>query len=306
VQNLIAEPSSKYYIDPSQIELYNRAQNRLKTYVSQLLSTTVTRNVTEDFKSSLTTVIAARLNINGSSPIVDEIINDLIVKNTPAIRNEPKSSINEEFYSDFFASNYTAIITARPLEIEADSNAGKISIRKALFQDFLQSLSDPERDFKKYRFNFPLETYANLFWKGLRKMLVKYLIENSNDTNVYQKLHSKFTIDTSTFNQIIADREYKINHLEEIVDEVLKYLNSNKDILVFISDAPIFSIPLVIINPSEARNSRLYALLDSGNDEISVYKYSTEDVLIWRMFVWDKLKAKQYSGRNIEYASILN
>lgn len=89
------------------------------------------------------------------------------------------------------------------------------------------------------------------------------------------------------------------------MDEILVLLNRNRNIMVFIGRAPIYAIPIVAINPAESKNIKLYALLDINNPEINIHKYSNEDVVLWRLFVWDKLKSKEFAGENCLYSKDL-
>jgi oligoendopeptidase F len=57
VTHIIQEANTEYYVANDDIEKFNRTLNRLKAYVSQLLSSNVTRTVTGDFESALRNVI---------------------------------------------------------------------------------------------------------------------------------------------------------------------------------------------------------------------------------------------------------
>jgi len=75
VNYLLNTPGSRYHSGEILSELdLKRAQSRLKTYISQLLSDTVYRNVTEDFKFSLRLVLAQLL----PAPQVDRVFSQII------------------------------------------------------------------------------------------------------------------------------------------------------------------------------------------------------------------------------------
>src|SRR5436190_11287116 len=181
-----------------------------------------------------------------------------------------------------------------------DSSPEVFSLRHFLFTDLLERLSDPGKDLKYYRFNFPMDTYGHLFWRGLKRILHSF-ISKSWSTKLSESLHSKFTIKTDTWLSLAKNEKLEARDIEYVVNEILLLLSRNRYIMVFHASSPIYGMPLVILNPSEPTNIKVYALFDSGTKNINVIKYSETDTILWRVFVWDKLKSKGYAGKEITY-----
>ncbi len=297
---LLSDTSSEYYCDSEDSIAYGKAMGRLKTYLSQLLSSTVNRTVTENFKSALLQVISKKIGSGRAQEYVDDIIADLRQKNSSLIKVEGKN-VQEELRISFNSGNYIVIATARPLEIEASFQPNKFTLRGTFLDDFFESFNNVDRDFKKYRFNFPLESTCDLFWTGFRKRLKKHLAKSTDD-KIYERLHAKFTLNDNTIKQIGQESDYKTEHLDDIVTEIIVKLNQNRSIVVFACDAPIYSVPVIAINPAEKKNSRVFVLLDSEEHDTSIQKLANEDAVLWRLFVWDRMRAKKYEGKNIEFS----
>src|SRR5436190_9914350 len=137
VTQLLTDENTPYFVDQQNVDQYSKAQTRLKTYISQILSTSVARSITEDFKKGLNALLSKKLKGTGhdSEGIVNLIIEDLKNKNSKITRAEVKTSVTEQFYSDLIAASYIAVITSKPLEIEMDSSPEVFSLRHFLFTD---------------------------------------------------------------------------------------------------------------------------------------------------------------------------
>jgi len=302
VTQLLMDENTPYFVDQQNVDQYSKAQNRLKTYISQILSTTVARSITEDFKKGLNALLSKKLKGTGhnSEGVVNLIIEDLKDKNSRITKAEVRNSVTEQFYSDLITASYIAVITSRPLEIEMESSSEEFSLRHFLFTDLLERLNDPGKDLKYYRFNFPMDTYGHLFWRGLKRILHNFITKNWS-AKLLESLHSKFTIKTDTWLSLAKNDKLNTSEIEYVVNEVLLLLNTNRYILVFHATIPIYGMPLVILNPSEQFNIKVYALFDTDTKKINIMKYSDKDTVLWRVFVWDKLKSKGYAGKEITY-----
>jgi len=307
VNNLLHTPGSAYYI-PADLskEDESRAQGRLKTYVSQLLSDTIFRNVTEDFKMSLELVLRAKLAPDIKEDILHGILDDLQRKNNALSRKDDsahqigsKISLKE----DIKDADYVAVVTARPIDMNLPVKESEFNVRNWFYDDLVKTLFGSINSMKSYRFNFPTDTYCDLFWQGLEKLMVKYLFILADQTDYIRFLYSEnFTITTETYHEYesfveskntLPKDEEKARRLwimQRIASEVIERLNRNKFIAVFHNSSPIFTIPVIAINPNES-NCKVYGILDAEDGKNLVYKFSQESTVLWRIFFWDKVKA---------------
>lgn len=168
---------------------------------------------------------------------------------------------------------------------------------------------------KFYRFNFPAETYCRIFWLGLEKIITRSLASMDYEEKMQLIYHKSFAITTDTISAYERYWERKKHQpdTDEIVQEgselrkriaqeILERLNRNKIIMVFAVEAPIFTIPFIAINPNES-SAKVYALLDI-EDRLSLpYKFTPDNTMLWRLFVWDKLKVSN-AGKNIPYIGV--
>lgn len=300
VMSLLNDPASKFYVSEKEVDKYTKAQNRLKTYISQLLSASVSRSITEDFKKSLTTAISGRLPGNEEVPqIVELILTAIRQKNSGIVKAEVKTSSLEQFTSDLENAQYVAVITARPLEIEAPERPGAPTLRNILITDLVARLYDKEKDLKSYRFNFPNESYGFLFWRGLKRILFRQFKGNPSP-ELFDSLYQKFAIENNPLHADHERQQLTDDQLENIVNETLLKLNSNRFILVFNTTAPVYGIPLVAFDPSDIKNNKVYAILDG--EKMNTYKIPENETLLWRIFMWDPLKSKKFAGQQIIYS----
>lgn len=301
VTALLNDPDNVFYVSDKELDKYTKAQTRLKTYVSQLLSATVSRSITEDFKTSLTTAIAARLPGNTDVPqMVDMILTAIRQKNSGIVKTEVKTSFLEQFTSDLDNAHYVAVITARPLEIEAPERPGSPTLRNFLFTDLIARLYNKEKDLKSYRFNFPNESFGYLFWRGLKRILFRQFKANPSP-ELFDSLYQKFAIENNPLTAANEQQKLTDDQLDNIVNETLLKLNTNRFILVFTTTAPVYGLPLVAFDPSDTKNNKVYAILEG--EKMNLYKFPDSETLLWRLFMWDPLKSKKYAGQQIYYSS---
>lgn len=307
VNQLLNDPETPYYIDVSESGQYLKAQNRLKTYVSQLLSNSVTRNITEDFKNGLLILLKKRLQVADNSQIhkiVESILEPLRQKNILSSKVEHRHHTSDQFFTDLDKAYYIALITSKPLEIEVPSDQSNFTIRKFLFEDLIDQLQNTNKDLKFYRFNFPLDSYAHLFWRGLKRILSNY-IRTHQSADFYTSLYNKFTIKTETLNKLLDKAHLNEDDINSLVGEILNLLNRNRFIMTFSSNAPIFGLPVIALNPAEQKNIKVYTLLNETSEGVTVHKYNDYDALLWRLFVWDKLKSKLFAGEEVKYSEAM-
>lgn len=273
-----------------------KARSRTKAYISQLFSPHVQRSITEDFKKSLYFLLLKRIGVvDDLNDTYNEILQDLITKNSKASKLELKKPEIEDFLPAFSDGNYISIITSHPLEVEAEGRSSLYSLREIFFEDFIYFLTNPLID-KNYRFNFPLETSAIIFWRGLRKMLSRYFENSANRSELTERIFLKLGR--------YGFKGHGADHIE-LVNSILTTLNEQKKILVFINSAPIYTFPIIALDPA-TKSSRVYAWLARQDSSASIYELPKDELVLWRLFVWDKIKAKQYAGSPLNYTASLN
>ena len=301
VQELLNTSESAYYVEKADIEKYEREATRLKTLVSQLLSTTVSRNVPPEFPSSLRAIIQKKIE---SPQLVDQIVKDILedlkVKNESSKSHTKHLSAFDRLKSEFNAANYIAIITANPLEIELDTISDGFSLRKLFVDDFLTFISNPHEGLKKYRLLLPLESTCQLFWKGLKNIVFTFIKRNQYDDSLMKLISERYAgqyNEPNLFNNDLPLDEY----IERLTSSLITSLNNEGNIVVFAHTTPLFNLPTIAINPADTRHARIYSLQDSEKDELYVHTYSINEAVLWRIFVWDRIKTKQYSGKRIDF-----
>lgn len=319
VTSLLNHPKSFYFLSPDRPkDDQARAQGRLKTYISQLFSTNVIRTVTEDFKNSLLLVLTDRLPKNEAEKICTDVIAALQQKNAALAPKEETispASVKTNLQEDITNANYIVVITARPIDMDATMHESGFSIRRSFFEELIKNiLSQTKEPPKYYRFNFPSETYGELFWSGLDKLLMKFLGSMPESKVFCEFLYEKFSITTETLSKYErylnekpdTPNDSSIRQKKEIVQaiarEITVRLNRNKIIMVFYNTHPIFSVPLIAINPNES-TAKVYGLLDLDEQPNVVYKFSAENVLLWRIFYWDKIKASD-NGQSVYHPAL--
>jgi hypothetical protein len=318
VQELLTNPRSEYYIDPtSTAEYLSKAQGRLKTYISQLLSDSVVRNISEDLKQSFISILSDKLREEVKEQVLEELFQAIQMKNqsliSASLQESPSTNNKGILQDEIHNANYVTVITARPIDMDLSDSDEGFSIRNFFLQDLIRSLTQEIDKLKFYRFNFPSETYCQLFWKGLEKILFRLLANKTYEQNLESIYKNTFAITTETFSKYIhyiGEREKNSiepeiliklgNNLRKtIAKEIVERLNRNRVIMTFVLDEPVFTLPLIVVNPNESTCS-VHILVDSDDKRNIPLKFTPENTLLWRIFVWDKIKAKN-SGRSIEY-----
>lgn len=300
---LLTDPRTKYHVNKKDTDAYAKAQNRLRSYLSQLLSPSTSRSITEDFRAALQIALLNRLPHHPDivAAVFNNVVQWITDKNAALSKSQPRSNLEDQFASDFNSSNYIAIITSRPLEIDDPEGEGIPPLRKYLFTDLIERLYNKEKDLKLYRFNFPTESFGQLFWRLLRRVLVRQFRKDTS-AELLESLYSKFTIRTATLQEFEAAKTLGDHHIEHLVDETLQLLNRNRYIMVFTTTAPVYGLPLVAMDPSDTKDIKVYAMLESENQSMALHKFPKDETLLWRLFVWDSLKSKKFAGTEVLYS----
>jgi hypothetical protein len=310
VSAFLSLKESPYYVPFENLIEYQKSQNRLKAYISQLLSGSVTRTVTEDFKNALQKAISSRTK---SDVLAEEVYYKVITylkhRNTLPSRQDKASIVTSSFKKDISNANYICIISSKPMNDEIESNSSDFSIRAFFIDDLINNLLHTSPARKVYRFNFPLESYCEIFWKGLEKELFKRfdaLIDESE--NVIDNLYDKKIISSRSMTEyktyldskdpapgtLEKDLINKEEFLSRLITDIILSLNNTKTILTYLTTEPIYSIPLISTNPNDSK-CQIYFLLEDEHKAQTLFKTSPDTILLWRIFVWDVLKSNSKS-----------
>lgn len=309
VNELISNPRSSYYLDNDNEVEYSRGISRLKAYISQLLSDSARRSITPELHESLRTLIKERLLATDfkAEDITNLIVTDIKIRNRKNISTSydtgnRRGAIIGGFLKEIVSANYISVFTSREIMFEYEIGGEKISFVDLLIQNLIDTLKSGNR-IKYYRFNFPLEQTCQLFWRGLRKEIVKYLKSNSE---ILPTILSNVKVLVSNYNtkELQEPIQYYGGFEERVANELLGYLSKNEIINVFHLKAPVFLVPSVTINPNENNNASTYLFLQSSYGNENLHKLSNEEQLLWKFFVWDNLK-KNKTGKSLMYSSDL-
>lgn len=289
VNELISTPGSSFYTTDE--DTIKALRIRLKTYFSQLLSDTTKRNVNSALINSLKTLLAKK-TINGDYGGLNDlhrlIIGGLKEKNNPLLKEGFATVVypgNANFVNDIIAAKNIAVFTAREVRLEFDVY-NKKSLVEFLFDDFMNSIKEGRLS-KLYRFNFPRTKMCILFWRGLHEVLTRYLQTNNHTfISILQGFQSQYHLNV---NDLLATSKKSLNE-SALAEVILSYLSESKSISVFKSNAPVFTIPTIVMNPNDFTNSKAYVMYlnDKGKDEI--HKLGYEDIYNWKTYVWESLK----------------
>ena len=292
VTELLEHPSSSYF-QPVKGEDYRSAQNRLKAYISQLMSGAVIRKVNATFKHSLTIVVTTRLSGTEhiAVQVTDEIINALERSNQREVaesRRSFQSTAMRSFFHEVLLADDILIITARPFDVIFEE---QISLQNVLVQELFQSLLHAERSLKRYRFNFPMRQTAELFWYGLRKAVdIQAHLVLQAGTHIDNFFRSSL-IHRNIYDEILAGGDHSKDLVSRISTELIRYFNVSGQIMVYVTDEPIYSIPMVILHPNKG-NTAPYMIHENDEGVVSVTKLSKIDTYTWKYMVWDRMKTR--------------
>lgn len=304
VNQLLQNTNSGFYT-PNDSPEYFRGTNRLKTYISQLLSDNVIRSLTPIFKNSLGIIIKERLvnTIHDPIEITEKVIFSLTKKNKRQNVESTNTVIfdsKKELYKDVFNAHYILVIAAHPFDI--DNSDSRESLQKLLIQDLLDTFLSPEKQLKHYRFNFPLQQMCELFWLAVKKSLEKALTKFVNSKTFFDSLYLRSLITKLTYEEVALNEDINGEKISKVSIDILNYLNINKYLLVFLMDQPIYTAPLIVIDPNDLRNCKAYFILENESGKATVNNLPFQDIVTWKLFVFDKIKT-QGLGRQINFKS---
>ncbi|GAA4334393.1 hypothetical protein [Flaviaesturariibacter amylovorans] len=308
VSQLLKHPQSELFKPDDDPDAFTKRQTNLKAYVSQLLSHTVNRTITEEFRKSLSFLISEKITLVGSDPkpIIKEVFDELQKRNSNLSKQELNDHNRQQIETDIDSAKYISVITSRPLEItrEYQNKSSSFSFQPFLLEDIVATFSAKSSRLKSYRFNFPMQRFGEIFWNGLRRFVRFYVERHSQTEQFHNVLIKRFGLSQDLVSRLTGDADGD-EVKNEVVDNLLLKLNDEKYIVIFIVDAPIFTIPIIAIDPDQNSKARIYALFDDGEGNISPYRYSTDDYVLWRLFVWDSLKTSKNS-KQLTYRYILD
>lgn len=301
-QSLVNNSKSGYYVEVSESEDYKRELNKLKTYISQLLSSTVARSLTPVFKHSIGVVVAEKLANTDYDfkEITSKIIVSLENKNRRVAGQAGKFSSHstiEDLFQGIAHSEDVLVITARPFDIT--SNNIKYSLQEFLILDFVQNLANPDHPKKRYRFNFPVKQTGDLFWYGFKKALDHQIVRLFYAKKNIEQVYFQSLISTDLYEQLTQTNEYSKDLISKVSESIIRYLNINLLVSVFIVDEPIFAVPMIVLNPNK-RQTSAYIVIENELNETVVNRLGLEDTVLWKFLVWDRIKTK-FSGKPLEF-----
>lgn len=302
-QSLLNNSKSGYYVEDIESEDYKRELNKLKAYISQLLSSTVARSLTPVFRHSIGVIIAEKLANTeyDFKEITSKILVSLESKNKRVaghVGRFPSHSTIEELFQGIAHSEDVLVITARPFDI--NSNNIKYSLQEFLILDFVQNLANPNRPKKRYRFNFPVKQTGDLFWYGFKKALDQQIARLFYSKKNIEQIYFQSLINSDLYEQLIQRDEYTKDLISKVSESIIQYLNSNSLVTVYIVDEPIFSVPMIILNPNK-RQTLVYIVIENDLNVTVVNRLGLEDTVLWKFLVWDRIKTK-FSGKAHEFS----
>jgi hypothetical protein len=304
VQDLLSNPHSGYYVSEADSDAYKRDTNKLKSYLSQLLSDSVSRSITSVLKNSLRIIVESRLKNTqfDASEISANIIASLEEKNSRQFKSsDVEFNTVQELLINIRDSDYILVITARPFDIS--TNSTEQSLQQFLIADLLSNIGDSKGTLKRYRFNFPLMQLCELFWISLKKVLDAKLLERLNFKGFVDAIYLKSLIPHGLFEELVNTQGLTKELISRTADSILYSLGKSLSLQVYLVEEPIFSVPMIVIDPNK-RASFAYLILEGTNESYLVHRLGLEDILIWKFFVWDKLKTRGL-GKSIEFNSKL-
>lgn len=308
VQQLLTTPP--YFLSEGSTQEQQKAQTRLKTYISQLLSETVVRTITEDFKKAMSVLLMKKIkDAQVRNDTFAAILKDLNQKNAPLLRSESKALPKNNLQIEMAEASYVSIITANPISVETPSRiTGAFSLRHLFIEDLMLNLSTKEAPLKTYRFSFPMETHCEIFWIAFQQTLVEYLNVKMDDKNFIDTLYNKFTIKTSTHSLVERYLSKPTNTTDEPMNDAVRFqllealsrniielLNRNKHVTTHLVTEPVYTVPVLVLNPNELGAGKMYLIVEDENKSVNVIKSTRENLLIWTLFVWDRIKASKTS-----------
>lgn len=107
-----------------------------------------------------------------------------------------------------------------------------------------------------------------------------------------------------SLNLINLDNERRHADLENIEDYLapllLQYLSESGLLCVYHLKSPVYLAPSISIDPNDPTSCCTFLFLQSATGEDIVHRLSDQEVILWRLFVWNNLKLNR-AGRTVEF-----
>jgi len=306
VNELLNRKSSQFY--RSEEKLVKAERIRLKTYVSQLLSDTTNRHLSDELITSLRK-IAQEKKIKVSSEELDEYFETLIKsirsknkKDNFRSRNSlPFDSSASDFFPNIVDANYITIFTAREAKLKIELKNKKVSLAEFFLDDILNNILD-NRPTKYYRFNFPRKETCILFWRGIKKELINYLESQKSITewvgrNAVEKLGVRPT-------ELFSKSTPIENPYLYVANKIAQNLSDNNLVSVYQTELPVFTVPVIAIDPHDIIKSKAYLLLLNETGEDNIHKMTTEEFYNWRFYVWENLRLNKSKNSLVPFSEL--
>ncbi|RYZ21835.1 MAG: hypothetical protein EOO16_11505 [Chitinophagaceae bacterium] len=309
-QQLLSHPQSAYYNNSDKDSPdYQKDLNKIKTYISQLLSVTVNRSISSAFESSLELIISDRLLLTETDgeQVTAQIIKALREKNSGSTIPASKLLAREELTESFAKARYISIVNHRPLEIDLTFtfNDNTFSFQRLFLEDVASAVKGEIDCLKFYRFNFPMEEYALTFWAALKYFLTEEIKSNWNKRGLVDTLSKSFRLNPSLLEPLKYSESISVTEVRHIVDDLLIKLNEARQLQVLINSAAIYSTSIIAMDPNESRLAKIYFVFYDSDNDISFKRLSKEDYHYWRLFYWEKLKSI-HDIKNFTYTEYLS
>ncbi|HEX4374020.1 MAG TPA: hypothetical protein VHZ50_12020, partial [Puia sp.] len=247
---LVSTKTSSYYVDPSvNQEDYLKTFNKLKSFLSQVLSGTTKRNINEEFRDSLYEVLKTKPIPQN---LLEQYFSETILSFSKIKRIAPvkKATYNfdecwDKLLEEFDESGYTVFISARPYELENDPNEFFTELREITIKDLANNLITPS--FKKYRYNIPSKEVGKILWRRIHTLLCKYFHSREDFHDILKKLKASYLIESHD-----EPEELQIRRL---VSGFLRQINKDGILWMFVNTAPIYVCSQIHFNPNQPYNS---------------------------------------------------
>jgi hypothetical protein len=313
--SLVSNKNSAYYTSPDETLKYAKSLNRVKAYISQLFSPVTTRVVTNEFIDSIKTIL------NDKKKFTPEYINltleearRLLIDNNHLASNRKELNsrlekrpsqeiITQNLLEEVESAKYILLIASRPYEYlnspyTRESKIFEILIAK-LATTFIESLPSNRNNVSKSQLpkcsiNVPNKRIALRFWNELSDILMERLDSETRKILDYNIKTMNYGSDDSYLYS--TTKTTSIETFTENSDIILNYLDNNLLLQIYENEMPIYSIPMIIINPNYNPTSAYYLVSGNKTDSL-VYNLDDKGVESWKEHVWDIVKSNSKGKR---------
>jgi len=290
-KELLGNPASDYYVDsPCETE-YQKAMNRMKAFVCQMLSRHYKRDISNKFKRSLEVILRTKSERQrfDVQTVIGEIVTDLKTRNmTGETASQPILSFegkrNDLAYKILDAHKLT-IISASKFDLELKVLNRKLSFMELILEYLVSSLQEEELK-KKYYFNFPMEQICVSFWKDIKERLEEYISRNDHSLSIIRSfLRSTHSLSSP---------------VDRVASQLLNYFSLNNIINIYYLQAPVYWTSVISLEMEAPYGSETYLYFQSGDGADFFHQLSSQEMTLSKIFVWDHLKMNAY-GHLVPY-----